>query len=213
MEYIPKIVKGTVKDTGWPIDGHTLYFSLWDYDNHSSWHLYGWDEQDDAAVMETLFITEAETGVCRYETLKAFAEAWKSKVWKPSSSFCLSLDQVDVVEVMQHEVTNPTRSKLRERGFDLTPRKYSDKGGILCLPLDKNLNGDTQKKHPDWELITCPACGQKCWKIPGADKLQREQGVLLLCTECAVKAGFVRPYGHMNKNRAQRREAKRNAGR
>lgn len=39
MDYKPKIIKGTVKGTGWPIDGHTIHFSLWDYDNHESWHL------------------------------------------------------------------------------------------------------------------------------------------------------------------------------
>ena len=44
-----------------------------------------------------------------------------------------------------------------DHGFDLTPRKYSDKGGILCLPLDKNINGDVQAKHPDWVRI-CFLC-------------------------------------------------------
>lgn len=34
MQYRPKIIKGTVKGTGWPIDGHTLYFSQWDYLNN-----------------------------------------------------------------------------------------------------------------------------------------------------------------------------------
>ena len=47
MEYKPKIIKGTVKGTGWPIDGHTLHFSQWDYDNYDSWHLFGWDDADD----------------------------------------------------------------------------------------------------------------------------------------------------------------------
>lgn len=31
MGYKPKVVKGRVSDTGWPIDGHVLYLSLWDY--------------------------------------------------------------------------------------------------------------------------------------------------------------------------------------
>ena len=57
MQYRPKIIKGTVKGTGWPIDGHTLYFSQWDYDNRESWHLYGWDEPDDEAVMQTTYQT------------------------------------------------------------------------------------------------------------------------------------------------------------
>lgn len=43
MTYKPKIIIGKVKDTGLPIDGHTLYFSQWDYDNYESWHLYNWN--------------------------------------------------------------------------------------------------------------------------------------------------------------------------
>lgn len=121
------------------------------------------------------------------------------------------------MEVLQEEVRNETREELRARGFDLTPRKYSDKGGILCLPLDKNLNGDTKKKHPDWELIDCPLCGQKCWKMPAADKLKEAQDVTYLCTECAIKAGFLSDYPRNRRkpggNREQRRRAKRNARR
>lgn len=194
MQYRPKIIKGTVKGTGWPIDGHTLYFSQWDYDNRESWHLYGWDEPDDEAVMETMFTTETLAGMCEHEKLEGFAEVWKAKKWEPQGAFCLTLEQVDVVEVLQEEVRNETREELRARGFNLTPRKYSDKGGILCLPLDKNLNGDTKKKHPDWELIDCPLCGKKCWKMPAADKLKAAQAVTYLCTECAVKAGFLANY-------------------
>ena len=44
MGYKPKIITGKVTGTGWPIDGHVLYFSQWDYDNRDSWHLYGWDD-------------------------------------------------------------------------------------------------------------------------------------------------------------------------
>ena len=40
--YMPKIIEGKVSGTGWPIDGHTLFLSLWDYDKHESWHLYDW---------------------------------------------------------------------------------------------------------------------------------------------------------------------------
>ena len=213
MEYKPKIIKGTVKGTGWPIDGRTLHFSQWDYDNYDSWHLFGWDDADDEAVMETMFITEEKAGLCCYDTLEDFAKDWKAKKWEPQGAFCLELAQVEVLEVVQQEVKNDTRDQLRAKGFDLTPRKYSDKGGILCLPLDKNLNGDVQAKHPDWVPVSCPNCGRKCWKMPEADKLKEAQGVELLCTECAVKAGFLSPY-QKNKpnpagNRAQRRRANR----
>lgn len=85
-------------------------------------------------------------------------------------------------------------------------------GGFLCLPLDKNLNGDTGAKHPDWVRMACPQCGGACWKPPGVDKLVDEQGVQLLCTECALRAGLVAPYrgGNDTKpggNREQRRRA------
>ena len=78
MGYKPKIITGKVTGTGWPIDGHVLYFSMWDYDNYDSWHLYGWDDADDEAVMETMFITEEKAGLCLYDTLETFAEVWRA---------------------------------------------------------------------------------------------------------------------------------------
>lgn len=134
MEYKPKVITGKVTGTGWPIDGHVLWFSQWDYDN---------------------------------------------------------------------------REQLRAHGFDLTPRKQTDRGGIICLPLDKNLNGDVQAKHPDWKPVECPTCGRKCWKHPEADRLAKEQDTKMLCTECAIKAGLLSPFRKEGPNRAQRRRAKR----
>ena len=57
MEYKPKVITGKVTGTGWPIDGHVLWFSQWDYDNRESWHLYGWEDSEDEAVMQTVFQT------------------------------------------------------------------------------------------------------------------------------------------------------------
>lgn len=141
MEYKPKVITGKVTGTGWPIDGHVLWFSQWDYDNRESWHLYGWEDSEDEVVMQTVFKTETEAG--------------------------------------------------------------------LCLPLDKNLNGDVQAKHPDWEPVECPTCGRKCWKHPEAGRLAKEQGAKMLCTECAIKAGLLSPFRKEGPNRAQRRRAKR----
>lgn len=62
MEYKPKVITGKVTGTGWPIDGHVLWFSQWDYDNRESWHLYGWEDSEDEAVMQTVFQTETESG-------------------------------------------------------------------------------------------------------------------------------------------------------
>ena len=217
MGYKPKIVKGKVSGTGWPIDGHVLYFSQWDYDNHDSFHLYGWDDADDEAVLLTVFQTEMEAGLNTCDTLEAFEEMWRAKQWEPAGAFTLPLDKVEVVEVLREEEKDDMREKLRAHGIDLTPRKSTDRGGILCLPMEKNLNGDVKAKHPDWELVECPHCGRGCWKTPEADKLVAEQGVQLLCTECALSAGLIQPYRPDNKpnpagNRAQRRRAKRRRG-
>ena len=212
MAYKPKIITGRVKGTGWPIDGHVLYFSLWDYDREN-WHLYGWDDEDDDAVMRTVYQTETEAGICTSETLEAFAAKWRAEEWYPDGAFCIPLDCVEVVEVKQEEERDNAREKMLANGIDLRPRKESDRGGILCLPMEKNLNGDIKAKHPDWELITCPTCGRGCWKPAGVDEVVEKQGVQLMCTECALSAGLVAPYRPENKphpdgNREQRRRAK-----
>lgn len=205
MPYKPRIVTGKVTGTGWPIDGHVLFFTQWDYDRYNSFHLYGWEDADDEAVMLTMYQIE-EIGT----SLRDFTEKWKAKEWKPVGPFCLPLDKVEVQEVKQEEEKDDAREKLLAHGIDLTPRKDTDKGGILCLPMEKNLNGDIKAKHPDWELIQCPHCGRKCWKMPEADRLGKEQAVQLLCTECALGAGLISPYQpdilrKPGGNRAQRR--------
>lgn len=211
MAYKPKIIAGRVTGTGWPIDGRVLWFSQWDYDKHQSWHLYGWEDEDDEAVMLTMYKTETEAGICLRDTLEDFTKMWKSKEWEPAGAFCLPLDKVEVVEVKQEEEKDDTREKLLAHGIDLTPRKKTDRGGILCLPLDDNLPDDVQTKHPDWSPTHCPHCGRKCWKPKEADDLKKSQGVQLLCTKCALTAGLVQSNqkNFTGKNRAERRRAER----
>lgn len=96
-----KVIEGKIKDTGWPIDGHVLKLSSWDYDNHENWHLYSWKTKDDPAVMETMFITETEAGMCQYDTLEEFMKNWEE--WAPEGSFCIPLENVEVVKVIQEE--------------------------------------------------------------------------------------------------------------
>lgn len=133
MEYKPKVITGKVTGTGWPIDGHVLWFSQWDYDNRESWHLYGWEDSEDEAVMQTVFQTETEAGLCLFDTLEKFAENWKAKKWEPQGSFCLPLDKVEVLEVkagrkhQQHPRTAPG-SRLR------SDAKKADRPGRDPLP-------------------------------------------------------------------------------
>ncbi len=100
-EYKPKVVEGQIKGTGWPIDGHKLILSLWDYDDHESWHLSYWDDKDDQAVMETMFITETAAGLCLHDTLEEFAENWEE--WDPEGVFCIPIENVEVVKIIQEE--------------------------------------------------------------------------------------------------------------
>lgn len=98
MQYKPRIVKGIVRNTGWPIDDCILYFTQWDYDNGEFWHLCKWEDDADNAVMQTFYQTEKEGGICLYDTLEEFQIAWKSEEWEPQGSFCLHQDQVEVIE-------------------------------------------------------------------------------------------------------------------
>lgn len=101
--YKPKIVKGKVQGTGYPIDGHIMYFSLWDYDNQGSYHLLDWEQKDDEDVMITMYQSEEEAGLCIYDSLEEFKEAWDSGRYEPDGVFWLGLDKVEVIEVLQEE--------------------------------------------------------------------------------------------------------------
>lgn len=68
----------------------------------------------------------------------------------------------------------------------IEPRKESDRGGYLCMPLCKNLpNG-----KPGWKKIHCPVCGEMCWQRPedaGVIYHSRLDGAV--CTRCALELG------------------------
>lgn len=104
MGYQPKIIFGKVKNTGYPIDGLALLFSMWDYDNYESYHLCSWSKDCDEAVMKTMYQSEKEAGICLYDNLEEFAEVWKADEYEPEFSFCLDLDKVDVLEVVEEEI-------------------------------------------------------------------------------------------------------------
>lgn len=99
--YVPRIVMGKVKGTGLPIDGCTMCLSQWEYENYRYFHLYGWSDEDEPAVMQSMYIAEMEAGICEYDTLERFAEAWET--WEPAGSFSLTLaqSQVDVLDVLE----------------------------------------------------------------------------------------------------------------
>ncbi len=44
----------------------------------------------------------------------------------------------------------------------IEPRKPSDRGGYLCMPLCKNV----PEGKSGWKKVHCPVCGEMCWKMP-----------------------------------------------
>ncbi len=40
------------------------------------------------------------------------------------------------------------------------PRGQTETGGILLMPMKKNI----PEGHPEWSLVKCPICGQECWR-------------------------------------------------
>ena len=41
----------------------------------------------------------------------------------------------------------------------ITPRKETDRGGVVMMPLLRNV----PEGNEGWKLTTCPNCGAKCW--------------------------------------------------
>lgn len=48
-------------------DGLELWVSMWDYDNHESWHLWNWKKEDDNRVMLAMYEAEQYNPFCAYE--------------------------------------------------------------------------------------------------------------------------------------------------
>lgn len=208
----PKIVTARIKDTGWPIDGKLVYLAQWSHDP-DNWHLYAWSKNDDEAIMRTIWQSLTEAGLELHNSFGDFAADWKAEKACTDEVFVLSSDKVEVVEVKQEAEADP-----EEQAPAVTPRKTTDKGGILLLPTVEHL-GDVTERHPDWRRVTCPKCGKACYKFPEADRLHKKQGVELMCTDCALESGLVQPYGgnkpknapHPDGNRATRRARRKHA--
>ncbi len=62
----------------------------------------------------------------------------------------------------------------------------SGQGGILCLPMVKNISIG----RAGWKKTTCPICGRACWITAGhVEILSKEPEIKAACTECALRSG------------------------
>lgn len=62
------------------------------------------------------------------------------------------------------------------------PRGQNETGGILLMPMKKNI----PKGHPEWSPVKCPICGQECWRPMSRQELRQEK-MQAACTECGLK--------------------------
>lgn len=68
--------------------------------------------------------------------------------------------------------------------FSIRPRKPSDRGGYICLPLKANV----PEGRAEWTLVKCPECGAECWRDPAVSEVEKT-GAVALCTMCALRKG------------------------
>lgn len=66
----------------------------------------------------------------------------------------------------------------------IEPRKKSDRGGYLMMPLLKNV---PIAPRASWKLVRCPVCGAKCWDRPYPEGWEEPEK---MCTMCALKKGL-----------------------
>ena len=68
----------------------------------------------------------------------------------------------------------------------ITPRKPTDRGGILTMPLVENVLRPTDAA---WKKTTSPKCGKVCWDRPLPERYQESMFDGKLCTLCALQMG------------------------
>lgn len=86
--------------------------------------------------------------------------------------------QQDIIRYMEEHPEG--RKAMAE--VKIWPRGQNETGGILLMPMKKNI----PKGHPEWSLVKCPICGQECWRPISRQEL-RQKKMQAACTECGLK--------------------------
>ena len=71
--------------------------------------------------------------------------------------------------------------------MEIRPRKRSDRGGIITMPLKTNVPNPSAAS---WEETKCPECGAVCWKRPLPKGFSEDLFDGSMCTMCALKRGL-----------------------
>lgn len=96
-------------------DGLIVELSSWNWDNHQYWHLWNWGEESDRTIMRAMYeIHRAQTYELRRKGMKEFEKSWNLGECDAACSYCFTMDQAEVLEVIQEE-ENPNDSISSER--------------------------------------------------------------------------------------------------
>ena len=66
----------------------------------------------------------------------------------------------------------------------IQPRKQSDKGGYIMMPMRINVNDPVDKS---WKLVRCPICGCECWDRPLPEGYAEDMFDGKMCTGCVIR--------------------------
>ena len=95
-------------------DGLELWVSMWDYDNHESWHLWNWKKEDDNRVMLAMYEAEQFHPYERYiNDFDRFKSDWEAGTYDSGCTFTFPLEAVEVIEVVQEEKDNTDHEKVK----------------------------------------------------------------------------------------------------
>lgn len=96
-------------------DGLKLWASMWNYDNHESWHLWNWKQEDDEKVMLALYEAEQFHPFPRYKNdFEKFKADWEAQTYDPGCTYTFPLEAVEVLEVVQEEENNVDPAEVKK---------------------------------------------------------------------------------------------------
>lgn len=96
-------------------DGLELWVSMWDYDNHESWHLWNWKKEDDNRVMLAMYEAEQYHPFGGYEgEFDSFKADWEAGKYDPGCTYTFPLSAVEVLEVVQEEEDNRNHERVQK---------------------------------------------------------------------------------------------------
>lgn len=89
-------------------NGLVVLCSLWDYDNHESYHLHNWDPVDDERMMMGIYYSEQVHPYPRYKNdLDKFKADWDGQTYDPGATLCFQPEDVEEIEVLCEEYIPP----------------------------------------------------------------------------------------------------------